>query len=435
MKHFTSFRQDILKEAKPFKSIEDFEPLITQVKDSKIVMIGEASHGTKEFYEWRQLITQELILRYGFDFVSVEGDWPACQKVNNYVIGKHQADAYQILTQFSRWPTWMWANVEVLWFIEWLKNFNRQNHTAKGFHGLDVYSFYESIEQVISLLRQIDPELSLLAQKKYGCLDPYRHDEISYARSLRNIPRGCKQEILDVLSSTLNSQNKSEQIDRWFDIRQNAQIVANAEAYYRAMIFGEQDSWNVRDFHMMSTLKSLLDHYGPDSKGIVWAHNTHIGDYRGTDMVMSGQINIGGLARQMYGEKKVSLIGFGTYTGTVTASHSWDGPTLTLDVPEAMSDSLEDNLHRLIPEVGSDNFYFTLDKMTKRHSYEQVHGHRAIGVVYHPEREHMGNFVPTSLIKRYDSFIFLDKTNALTPLKIGYDIHKMPETYPFGNKI
>ena len=222
--------------------------------------------------------------------------------------GASGGNSFNVLSTFNRWPTWMWANTEFQEFVDWLKDWNENRETKVGFHGLDVYSFYESMDQVIHTLRKIDPDLAKVAEKKYGCLESYRHDEKSYAKSLFKAPEGCKQQILDVLNSTLLAKiTSSSNNEAWFDVRQNARIVNNAESYYRAMVFGDDDSWNVRDTHMMSTLEMLLDHYSVGSKAIVWEHNTHIGDYRATDMVINKQINIGGLAREIFGSDNVGL--------------------------------------------------------------------------------------------------------------------------------
>lgn len=429
------YLQEIINGAHPLVDKEGIGPLIASLKDKKIVMLGEASHGTKEFYEWRQLITQELIMNHGFNFVAVEGDWPPCQKINSFVSGKESGTSLEVLNSFKRWPTWMWSNHEVLWFVDWLKEWNKTVNGRIGFHGLDVYSFYESMDRVITMLQKVDPKLADIAEKKYSCLESYRHNEISYAKSLLKAPEGCTKEILDVLNSTLQAKIKSSSSDDWFDIRQNAKVVKEAENYYRAMVTGEKDTWNIRDNHMMSTLEMLLEHYGIGAKTIVWEHNTHIGDYRATDMVNHGQVNIGGLSREIFGEDNVSLVGFGTYSGTVTASYGWDGPTIVFDVPEAKPGSVEHAFHSVIANVASSDFYLLFDPLKHGSALTQVKGHRAIGVVYDPDIEHRGNYVPTSLANRYDAFIFLDHTNAITPLNVPFEKHQFPDTYPHGSRI
>lgn len=430
------YENEISKKAIPLKGNESLEELIYSVKDKRIVMLGEASHGTEEYYKWRQRISQELISKHGFNTILVEGDWPDCQKINRFIKGMDTDDGHGVLNSFDRWPTWMWANFELLSFMEWLHDWNEKQSTRVNFHGLDIYSFYESMDQVILMLKVSDPELAKFAEDKYACLGPYRHDEKLYAKSLFEAPEGCKREVLDVLNTTLQKKLRPHDDEKdWFDIRQNAKIATNAERYYRAMVFGEEDSWNVREEHMISTLGMALDQYGSDSKIIVWAHNTHVGDYRATDMVSTGHLSIGGLAREIHGPSNVALVGFGSYEGSVTASYMWNGPILQYDVPEARPGTIEHACHHAISSVGHENFYFLIDPSDHNSILNTVVGHRAIGVVYDPELEHRGNFVPTSISNRYDAFIYLDRTNALTPLGVPFDKRKFPETYPFGNRI
>lgn len=400
-------------------------------------MIGEASHGTKQFYEWRQIISQKLISEHGFNFIAVEGDWTPCQRINRFVKGEEHKTSREILSLFNRWPTWMWANSEILNFIDWLKQLNEssiKNKKPVGFHGLDIYSLYESMDEVISNVTPIDLKLSQEIAKRYSCMASFRRDEIAYVKSLFKHPPGCKEEILEALNLTLKAKINNHE-ETWLDIIQSAQIVKNAEDYYRAMAFGDQDSWNVRDEHMMSTLQMLLKHYGPDSKTIVWAHNTHIGDYRATDMVNQGQVNIGGLAREIFGENNVGLVGFGTYSGSVIASTKWDGPTLEFYVPEAKPGSVEFECHNSISKINSQDFYLMFNNANHSSPLADVRGHRAVGVVYDPRIEQRGNYVPTSLSNRYDAFIFLNNTTGVTSLDVPYNRHKFPETYPHGNRI
>lgn len=436
----TSYGDQIIKNSHPLSStneLSELRPLIDSIKDKKIVMLGEASHGTKEFYEWRSIITKELIFNHGYQFVAVEGDWPPCQEINNYIHNKSDLSIKKVLATFSRWPTWMWANEEMIDLIEWLKASNSHKKHFSSFYGLDVYSLYESIDQVINLLFKIDPGLSLKAKNYYSCFDPYRHDEKAYARSLFQVSDGCKENVLAVLNEALqykldNTNGKAEIL---FDAIQNARIACNAENYYRAMIFGEEDSWNVRDTHMMETLQLLLKHHGPNAKGIVWAHNTHIGDYRATDMVTQGQINLGGLVREKLGRDNVALVGFSTYTGSVIAAHSWDGLIQVMPIPKAVEGSVESEFHKVVSEVGSPNFYTLLQNEYQLSPLAETRGQRAIGVVYHPPSEHRGNYVPTILSERYDAFVFFDETESLTPLKVKVDYEKIPETYPYGTHL
>lgn len=431
-----NFGTEISKKANPLRGIDDLDRLINSIKDKKIVMLGESSHGTKEFYEWRSMISKELILNHGFNFIAVEGDWPPCQNINKFIQNKTSEGAEQTLSHFSRWPTWMWANKEVLELIEWLKSNYDVKKYPIGFYGLDVYSLYESMDKVVEQLSQIDRELELQAISYYSCFDSYRHDEKAYARSLFNLPEGCKKQVLKVLDESLNyklvNETKNENL---FDAIQNAKIVCNAENYYRAMVLGEEDSWNVRDYHMMDTLRMLLGHYGLNSKAIVWEHNTHIGDYRATDMVLQGQVNIGGLAREEFGAENVALVGFTTYTGTVIASPAWDGPVEVMKIPKAREHSVEAEMHNAAAQLGIPNYYVLFNDEEINLTLAQPLGHRAIGVVYHPPSEQRGNYVPTSLSNRYDAMVFIDETNALNPLKTNVDKTKIPETYPHGTHV
>lgn len=430
----TPYQNEIAKNATP---LIDLAPLIDTLKNKKVVMLGESSHGTKEFYEWRRVISKELILNHGFNFIAVEGDWPACQKINEYIKNKEVTNVDQVLANFSRWPTWMWANQEVAKLAQWLKFYNNNKPTPVEFFGLDVYSLYESIDQTLLQLSKFDKDLADKARTYYSCFDPYRHDEKAYARSLFKLPEGCKNEVLLALKEILYYRLKTHDKNNsyLFDAVQNARIVRNADRYYHAMVFGEEDSWNVRDYHMMDTLDMLMGHYGPEAKGIVWEHNTHIGDYRATDMLQNGHVNLGGLAREKYGEHEVALVGFTTYAGKVTAAFAWDGLVQFMTVPEGKARSVEAEFHEAVKLVGHPNYYTLFDKENISSPLFETRGHRAIGVVYHPNSEHRGNYVPTSLSRRYDAMIFIDQTQALQPIAVHIDFDKIPETYPFGARM
>lgn len=422
------FNAHLKRNAIPFGSIDDFSPLIENYKDKKIVMIGESSHGTHEFYEWRARISKELIEKHGFNFIAVEGDWPACQQINNRVQNRSKEDPLETLSSFSRWPTWMWGNLEIAGVMKWLSEWNEQGHNV-GFHGLDVYSLYESIDQIKKTISKTHPELLEAIQEFYSCFDPYLHNEKAYAKSLFQYPEGCAEEVSLALEEIL--KKNLEHDESFFDSVQNAKIIRNAERYYRTMITGE-DSWNVRDNHMEETLERLMEFYGSDAKGIVWAHNTHVGDYRATDMLLYNQVNLGGLARERFGENNVALIGFSTYTGTVIASSAWDGKIEIIKVPEGRPGSLEYYLHSATNFIGAKQFFIEMKKVKDIDVFNDFIGHRAIGVVYHPTYESRGNYVPTLAAKRYDALIYLDETTALAPLEIHFDREKVPETYPFG---
>lgn len=428
-----SLINEIVKKSSPFNTINDAHFLIEQIKNKKIVMFGEASHGTQEFYEWRRMLSNELIRNHGFHFIAVEGDWPASMGINDFIKDKGNQNSIKAMEGFSRWPTWMWANSEVMRLMDELREWNEKAENPVGFYGLDVYSLYESLDEVVKKIKKIDSELSIKVRSLYSCLEPYRHDERAYARSLFEFPEGCEREVIKALEKILEAH--LEDGERVLDIEQNARIVQNAENYYHTMISGLDDSWNVRDRHMMETLNTLLKHHGPETKAIIWAHNTHIGDYRATDMAFQGQINIGGLAREEYGEKNVALIGFSTFKGKVIASHAWDGPIETMKVPEGKDESLEHHFHEATKEIRSDNFYLDLSRIEENSPLNEFYGHRAIGVVYHPSLEQRGNYVPTIPAKRYDGMIFCNETRALKPLHVDFEREKIPETFPFGSRI
>lgn len=419
----------------------DLRPLITTVKDKKIVMLGGAGHGTKEFYEWRSVISKDLILNHGFNFISVEGDWPSCQKVNQFIQNKNDKNKdvleNKILSHFTRWPTWMWANDEISELVGWLKNNNNEKDKTAGFYGLDVYSLYDSIDEVINLLQSVDSELATKIKSYYSCFDFYSKNEKAYARSLLKRPIGCKREVHLALSETLqySKEHGYEKNEVFFNAIMNAQVVCSSERYYRAMMLGEEESWNVRDHHMMETLNQLLNHYGKDSKGIVWAHNNHVGDYRATDMIKNKKINLGGLARETLGSENVALIGFSTYSGTITASSSWDGPIQVLEVPKAIDESVEAEFHNAIPKIGSSDYYVLLNDVSDFSPLNEIRGQRSLGVVYQPASEYRGNYIPTILSKCYDAFFFIDQTKALSHHDVKVDVKKIPETYPHGTHV
>lgn len=411
---------------------EDLSPLIKKIKDKKIVMLGEASHGTHEFYEWRRLISQELIQNHGFNFIAVEGDWPPCMALNKFIKQDHSTIT-GTLKSFNRWPTWMWANTEIIKLARWLQDHNR-NHLVKqkvGFHGLDVYSLFDSMDVVVKELGAIDPVVAEKAKNLYTCFEPYQKNEKRYAKSLFQIPEGCKKAALKALDETLkirlNDLSKQESL---FDAQQNARIVKNAEDYYNTMIHGDENSWNVRDRHMMETLNHLLRFYGKNSKAIVWAHNTHIGDHKATDMVAEGLINVGGLAREYWGDK-VTLIGFSTYEGEVMAGSAWDGEAQVMRVPPGREKTYERFFHNACETLNRKTLFMWLEPFSENSPLTKVFGHRAIGVVYNPEFER-GNYVPTALSQRYDGFIFVDQTNAVIPLTQEFAHKDIPETWPRG---
>jgi erythromycin esterase-like protein len=418
----------IRSESRPLRGSGDLNPLMERIGDARFVLLGEASHGTAEYYTWRAEISRRLIVEKGFQFIAVEGDWPACDRLDQYVKGLGDGDARETLQAFDRWPSWMWANEELAELADWLKDHNRNRQEPVGFHGLDVYSLWDSLYAVIGYLRRVDPGAVDAAHRAFQCFEPYGEDAQLYARATRLIPTSCEEEAVALLARLRHTSPAAREGDRWsgFQAEQNALVVKNAEAYYRTMVRGGPESWNVRDRHMQETLQRLAEFYGPASKGIVWEHNTHIGDARFTDMAGDGMVNIGQLAREHWGERDAVLVGFSTHRGSVIAGREWDAPAERMIVPEARDGSWDALLHR----AGEANTLLLLDGNGPLREHR---GQRAIGVVYHPEYEHLGNYVPTALAHRYDALLFIDETQALHPMPVTIEqSEEVPETYPTG---
>lgn len=414
------------------KSSADLDPLIERIGNVHYVLLGEASHGTHEYYTWRSAITRRLIGEKGFNLIAVEGDWPDCYLLNRYIKGfdKEHNEVVDILESFDRWPTWMWANWEVAALIEWLKEKNTgfdQQHKI-GFYGLDVYSLWQSMETMLHYLEQTDPHAAELAKNAMQCFEFFDQDARTYAREWQSAAVSCREHVIKLLQQIINKAPVYDHdSETALNIEQNAYIAVNAESYYRNLSGFEENTWNLRDTHMVDTLNRLTNFYGEEARAIVWAHNTHIGDARFTNMKDAGMINIGQLVREQRGQNDVVLVGFGSYEGTVIAGKNWHAPMEVMNMPAAKKNSIE----RLLHDESAQNKLFLLDGQYKDERFEHPMAHRAIGVVYHPLHEKHRNYVPTILNARYDAFIYLDKTRALYPLQIEPDRYKMPETYPF----
>ena len=418
--------------SRPLRTPADLDPLLARVGDARCVLLGEATHGTCEFYTWRAELTRRLVAERGFTFVAVEGDWPACSRVNRFVKGgSDAASAEGVLGAFDRWPTWMWANAEVAEFVDWLRGHNagRPAGERAGFYGLDVYSLWESLGEVMGYLREHDGPALAAARRAARCFQPYDEDAYEYARATRLVPEVCEDEVVTLLRAVRGRAAAAPAGEREaaFEAEQNALVLKNAEAYYRAMVRGRAESWNVRDRHMGDTLGRLLAHHGLAAKAVVWAHNTHVGDARFTDMADDGMVNLGQLARERYGHEAVLLVGFGTHSGAVIAGAEWDAPAERMPVPDARAESWEDVLHR----AGGDRLLL-FDPSAAGGELGGWRGHRAVGVVYDPGREQFGNYVPTVLPRRYDAFLFLDRTRAVRPLGVPAHPGEVPETFPSG---
>lgn len=423
--------QEIQSLAQPLGSPADLDPLIDAIGNSRYVLLGEASHGTSEFYTWRTEISRRLIEEKGFSFIAVEGDWPDCYSVNRYVKGRAGESADEVLHAFSRWPTWMWANREVVELVRWLSIHNERlpSERQTGFYGLDVYSLWDSMHAVVEYLESLGSDLASGARRAYSCFEPYEEDAQEYARAAALVPTSCEDEAVRILRALRSraTELKEDGPEAFFNAEQNALVARNAELYYRTMVRGGPASWNVRDHHMVETLERLMAHHGPRARAIVWEHNTHIGDARFTDMARSGMINVGQLVRQQHEAEGVVLAGFGTDRGTVMAAKEWGAPMERMEVPPAREGSYENAM----ATAGAGNSLFLFGD--SHGPLAEPRGHRAIGVVYDPRTEHWGNYVPTILPRRYDAFLFIEETKAVDPLHIRPEKNPdLPETYPTG---
>ena len=434
-----STSQDVRELSAPLRSEADLDPLLERVGDASYVLLGEASHGTHEFYEWRAAITRRLVEEKGFSFVAVEGDWPDCYRVSCSVVGSPGApeDPRDALAAFERWPTWMWANEDVVAFTRWLREHNSTlpEQQRVGFYGLDVYSLWDSLHATLDYLREHEPQHVAAALEALDCFGPYAEDPQAYARAPRVVPTSCQDEVVTLLGDLLRrtSEDGAGSRDAQFDAEQNAAVVAGAEAYYRAVVRGGASSWNVRDRHMADTLDRLVAHHrdgsaGRPVKAVVWEHNTHVGDARFTHMSASGMVNVGQLVREAHGEEDVVLVGFGSHSGTVTAAEQWGARTETMPLPEARADSTEALLHDVLAEPSA---LFVFPDEPPEWLLD-ARDHRAVGVVYHPEAERWGNYVPTVLGRRYDAFCWFDRTRALPPLPGVHAAADEMETWPYG---
>jgi erythromycin esterase len=417
------------RESVALRNTDDLDPLMKRIGDARYVLLGEASHGTSDYYVWRAHLSRRLIEEKGFSFVVVEGDWPDLYRVNAYVKGRPGSgrSAYDVLNAFERWPTWMWANWEVVAFVEWLRKYNDALPDADkvGFYGLDVYSLWASLDAVLTYVERKKPALLEVARRVQACFEPYGEDEIAYAEAtLTGV--SCEAEATALLKA-LRSNREFEDPEAHFDAEQNAFTIVNAERYYRAMMAGGPESWNVRDHHMADTLDRLVAQHGPDSKAIVWEHNTHIGDARATTMAEQGMVNIGQLVRQKHKGEGVVLVGFGSYRGSVIAARAWGAEMERMRVPEAQATSWEAVFH----EIGRGDRLLILDDLKSSGAAFESRGHRAIGVTYNPEFESF-NYVPTVLPRRYDAFIYLEETEALHPLHMEPSGKGPPQIYPWG---
>jgi protein-L-isoaspartate(D-aspartate) O-methyltransferase len=420
--------------AEPFASIEsaDLGPLMQRIGSARIVLLGEATHGTSEFYRMRERITRELVVGKGFRFVAIEADWPDAARVDHYV--RHFQYPPSEWTAFARFPTWMWRNTEVRDFVGWLRKHNGTVEKSQrvAFHGLDLYSLYDSIRSVLNYLDEVDPESAKVARERYGCLTPWQRDPATYGHAaLTGSYPTCEADVVRALGDLLAKRRTYAEHDgeRFLDAEQNARLVANAERYYRIMYYGSRASWNLRDNHMFETLKNLLAFHGADSKAVVWAHNSHVGNAAATEMAARGEYNIGQLCRKEFGDEAY-LVGFGTHSGTVAAASEWDGPMELKKVRPALANSYEQLCHA----TGLARFMLGLrgrDDLCGSDGLGKARLERAIGVIYRPETELASHYFQASLPRQFDEYVWFDDTHAVTPLDTE-EIKGLPDTYPFG---
>jgi erythromycin esterase-like protein len=426
--------------AEPLPDIDDrtFGEFFDRYGDARVVCLGEASHGTSEFYRARAAISRRLIERHGFTIVAVEGDWPDCATVDRYV--RHRLARDLDFKPFARFPTWMWRNTDVDAFIRWMRghNANRPYERMAGFYGLDLYNLSASIEAVIEFLDKEDPELARLAHRRYGCLEPWAENPQLYGRhSLAEGYARCEVGVIQMLRDLLQKQVDcfGEECDEWLDAQANARLVKDAEAYYRVMYRGSAESWNLRDTHMVDTLTMILDAKGPQSKAIVWAHNSHVGNAAFTDMGQRREeINVGQLVKDKFGHNG-RLIGLGTHTGTVAAADDWDEPMKIKRVRPSLPESYE----RVAHDSEGDRFLLDLreGERDERLAAELMEPRleRFIGVIYRPETERWSHYSEAILPRQFDGYVWFDETSAVTPLTGELRPGEAPaveETYPFG---
>jgi erythromycin esterase-like protein len=432
---------DLRATAHPLDGSEnDHHPLLDQIGNARLVLLGEGSHGTHDFYQERAEITKRLIVEKGFGAVAVEADWPDAYRVNRYVRGEgDDRDANAALSGFERFPTWMWRNAVVLDFVEWLRNANerRTGNAKTGFFGLDLYSLFNSMRTVVEYLDRVDPEAAKRARYRYSCFEHFGEDSQAYGYAASfDLSRSCEDEAVNQLVEmerrAMDYLSRSGG-DDFFDAQQNARLVKNAEEYYRSMFRGRQSSWNLRDTHMAETVDSLisyLERHRRAPKIVVWAHNSHLGDARATEMGARGELNVGQLIRQKYGSDVV-LVGFTTYTGTVTAATDWDDPGEQIRVRPALPDSYELGFH----EVGIPRFFLQLgDSADGNALLAKPRLERAIGVIYRPETERVSHYFRADLRHQFDAVFHFDETRAVEPLEKPERWHDVepPETYPSG---
>ncbi len=429
----------ISKAARPLTFSDDaaeYAALLQEIGNVRLVLIGEASHGTHDFYRERARITRMLIRERGFSAVAVEADWPDAYRLNHFVQNEGvDSDVQEALSDFQRFPAWMWRNMDILEFAEWLRGHNRRNGQNVGFYGLDLYSLYTSAQEVLRYLDKTDPAAAARARYRYSCFDRFGEDKQAYGYAASfGMTESCENAVVEQLkelhlkATELPSRDGHFAEKEMFSAKENAHLVRDAERYYRTMFGGRVNSWNVRDQHMAETLDRLLKHLGSQSKIVVWAHNSHLGDARATEMSRRGEFNLGQLVREKYGDNNSFLLGFTTYSGEVTAASNWDGPADRKIVRHALAGSYEALLH----ETSLGDFHLSLQNTAVREALSTPLLERAIGVIYRPETERLSHYFEAQLAEQFDAVIHIDRTRALIPLEkaVPWERGEVPETYP-----
>lgn len=440
MSKLATVTSELAKIAHPITGETDLEPLRALAGRRQVVLIGEASHGTHEFYEMRAQLTKRLIAEDGFTSIAIEADWPDALRVHRYVQGlSADTDAPAALADFKRFPQWMWRNTVVVDFVEWLRQWNRAHDRAQvGFYGMDLYSLHSSIAEVLRYLDQVDPAAALRARQRYSCFEDFGDPQLYGYAAGTGAAEPCEDEVIAQLMELRRRAGEIMRLDgkqagaEFFYAEQNARLIANAERYYRSMFKGRASSWNLRDQHMAGTIQSLLTHLDSGrSKIVVWAHNSHLGDARATEMSERGELNVGQLMREKFRDDTF-LIGFTTYHGTVTAADDWDSPARRKRVRPGLAGSYEELFH----ETGLPRFWLDLqsDAPNAIEALREARLERAIGVIYRPDTERWSHYFSAKIAEQFDALIHLDQTRALTPLERSgqWDAGELPETFPSG---
>jgi erythromycin esterase-like protein len=428
----------LARNARPIEKPADYAELLAHAARAEFVLLGEGTHGTAEFYRERALLTRALIEQHQFQAIAVEADWPDAYRLNRFVAGSgSDANATEALADFERFPTWMWRNTEVRDFIAWLAAHNRTQGDRVGFFGLDLYSMYRSIDAVLRYLDRVDPSAAQAAREHYACFDHFSRDTEHYARFAASGLHSCERDVVRELeelrahASRWREQHPEAPDDELFSAEQNARVVKNAEEYYRSLLGGRVLTWNLRDQHMLETLTSigsLLERQGRPRKVVVWAHNSHLGDARATDMARAGELNLGQLVREHFPGKSYS-VGFTTHAGTVTAASDWDLP----GVPKALQPALPDSYEAAFHDFALPHFGLLLDGHAEQALGRRLE--RAVGVVYRPDTERISHYFSANLALQFNAIIHVDTTRAVDPLDDDQPPHAedAPETYPFAD--